>query len=93
MALEPCPPPQIGAAGLTALLWSILVVGIGGYALFFVMMRRLPAPTAAALQLLAPPLAALFDWALLGERLLPADLAGGAGTLAGIALLLRARGG
>lgn len=91
--VEPLPPPHISAGGLAALLWSILVVGIAGYALFFVMMRRLPAPTAASLQLLAPPLAALFDWALLGERLLPTDLLGGAVTLAGIALLLRSRGG
>ena len=93
LALEPLPPAAIRTATLLALLWSILVVGIAGYALFFVMMRRLPASTAASLQLLSPPFAALFDRVLLGERLLPTDLAGGAVTLAGIALLLRARGG
>jgi len=89
--VEPPPPAVIGLATLAALVWSILVVGILGYALFFVMMRRLPASTAASLQLLAPPLAALFDWALLGERLLTTDIVGGAVTLLGIALLLRAR--
>ena len=88
--IEPLPDPDFHWATVAALAWSILVVGGLGYALFFVMMRRLPASTAAALQLLAPPLAALFDWVLLGERLLATDIAGGAITLAGIALLLRA---
>ena len=91
LLVEPRPSGGMGLPALLGLLWSILVVGIAGYALFFVMMRRLPASTAASLQLLAPPLAALFDWFLLGEALRPTDLAGGTVTLAGIALLLRAR--
>ena len=45
----------------------------------------------AALQLLAPPLAAVFGWALLGERLFASDLVGGVLTLSGLALLVRAR--
>ncbi|MBV1797469.1 DMT family transporter [Siccirubricoccus sp. G192] len=74
-----------------AMVWSVLVVGVGGYALYFVMLRRLPPASAASLQLLAPPLAAVFGWALLGERLGWWDVAGGAVTLAGLALLFRAR--
>jgi drug/metabolite transporter (DMT)-like permease len=74
-----------------AMAWSVLVVGVGGYALYFVMLRRLPPSTAAGLQLLAPPLAAVFGWALLGERLGWLDVAGGAVTLAGLAVLFRAR--
>ena len=76
---------------MLSLLYGVLVVGVGGYALYFVMLERLPPATAAALQLLAPPLAGVFGWALLGERLALTDLAGGAVTLGGLALLFRAR--
>jgi drug/metabolite transporter (DMT)-like permease len=88
---EGAPPVAISAPALAGLLWSALVVGIAGYALYFVMLRRLPASTAAALQLLAPPLAAVFGWALLSERLAWSDVLGGVITLSGLALLLRAR--
>ncbi|TDH62207.1 DMT family transporter [Dankookia rubra] len=88
---EPALPPAPSPTLVLSLLYGVLVVGIGGYALYFVMLERLPPATAAALQLLAPPLAGVFGWALLGERLAPGDLAGGAVTLAGLALLFRAR--
>ncbi len=54
-------------------------------------MRQHPPATASALQLLAPPVAALIGWAILDERLGWGDLAGGAITLAGLALMFRAR--
>ena len=76
---------------LGGLFWSMIVVGIGGYALYFVMLKRVPTSTASALQLLAPPLAAVFGWALLGERLFLSDLIGGVLTLSGLWLLVRAR--
>ncbi|MDO9710442.1 DMT family transporter [Paracraurococcus lichenis] len=88
---EPALPPAPSLTLVLALAYGVLVVGIGGYALFFVMLDRLPPATAAALQLLAPPLAAVLGWALLGERLGWTDLAGGAVTLAGLAILLRLR--
>jgi drug/metabolite transporter (DMT)-like permease len=91
VVLEGAPPVAIGPATALAMGWSVLVVGVGGYALYFVMLRRLPPSTAAALQLLAPPVAAVLGWALLGERLGWADVLGGAVTLAGLAVLFRAR--
>jgi len=91
--LEGGPPRAIAPGTAMALAYSILVVGIAGYALFFVMLRRLPPSTAAALQLLAPPLAALLGWVLLGERLGAAEVAGGLATLLGLAVLFRARRG
>lgn len=91
MLLESAPAGLPSTGAMLALGWSILVVGLGGYALFFVMLRRLPASTAAALQLLCPPVAALLGWAFMAERLLPSDVAGGLVTLLGLALLLRAR--
>jgi drug/metabolite transporter (DMT)-like permease len=92
-ALEPDLPGWPSATATFALTWSVLVVGVGGYALYFVMLRRLPPSTAAGLQLLAPPLAAAFGWALLGERLGWADVAGGVVTLTGLGVLFRARRG
>lgn len=82
-------PPSLTAA--LSLAYGVVVVGIGGYALYFTMLRRLPPATAAALQLLAPPLAAVFGWAGLGEILAWTDVAGGVVTLAGLGLLFRAR--
>jgi drug/metabolite transporter (DMT)-like permease len=91
VALEGAPPVAIGPATAVAMGWSVVVVGVGGYALYFVMLRRLPPSTAAALQLLAPPVAAVLGWALLDERLGWLDVLGGAVTLAGLAVLFRAR--
>ncbi|MGG5810247.1 DMT family transporter [Falsiroseomonas sp. CW058] len=91
LMLEGAAPRGAAPFTLAALAWSMVVVGIGGYALYFVMLKRVPASTASALQLLAPPLAAVFGWALLGERLYLSDIAGGVLTLGGLALLVHAR--
>ena len=86
--------PVPGAAGpvvIGAMIYSCLVVGIAGYGLFFVVIRRFGASNAAALQLMAPPVAAMIGWAFMGERLAWGDLLGGAITLAGLLLMFRAR--
>ncbi len=92
---EGAPPTAASGGVVLGMAYSVTVVGIGGYALLFTMLRRVPASTASALQLLAPPVAAVIGWAALGERLGWADLAGGALTLAGLLLVFRAnaRGG
>lgn len=89
----PAPPGLADASAptLLGLAYSVLVVGVGGYAMLFALLRRFPASTAASLQLLAPPVAALVGWAALGERLAWTDLAGGAVTLLGLAMLFGAR--
>lgn len=84
------PPTAASPAVLAALAWSVLAVGVPAYALYFVVLRRFGAANAAALQLLAPGVAAVIGWALLGERLGPGDVAGGAITLLGLWLLFRA---
>ncbi len=89
--LEGAAPRGASAFTLGALFWSMIVVGIGGYALYFALLKRVATSTASALQLLAPPLAAVFGWALLGERLYVSDIVGGVLTLGGLALLVRAR--
>ncbi|SHJ09193.1 Threonine/homoserine efflux transporter RhtA [Roseomonas rosea] len=91
LVLEGAPPTSGSGQVWLGLLYSVTVVGIGGYALLFIMLRRFPPSTAAALQLLAPPVAAVIGWAALGEVLGWADLAGGVLTLGGLMLLFRAR--
>ena len=91
LVLEGAPPTSGSSQVWLGLLYSVTVVGIGGYALLFIMLRRFPPSTAAALQLLAPPVAAVIGWAALGEVLGWADLAGGMLTLGGLMLLFRAR--
>jgi drug/metabolite transporter (DMT)-like permease len=91
LLLEGAAPRSATWFTLGGLFWSMIVVGIGGYALYFVMLRRMPTSTVSALQLLAPPLAAVFGWALLGERLFVSDIIGGVLTLSGLWLLVRAR--
>jgi drug/metabolite transporter (DMT)-like permease len=91
LVLEGAPPTRGSSQVWLGLLYSVTVVGIGGYALLFIMLRRFPPSTAAALQLLAPPVAAVIGWAALGEVLGWADLAGGMLTLGGLMLLFRAR--
>jgi drug/metabolite transporter (DMT)-like permease len=71
--------------------YSIVLVGVAGYALFFVVIGRFGAARAAALQLLAPPVAVLIGWAAFGESLHATDLVGGALTLLGLFLLFRTR--
>lgn len=91
LTLEGAMPRSASWFTLGGLFWSMIVVGIGGYALYFVMLKRVPTSTASALQLLAPPLAAVFGWALLDERLYVSDIVGGLLTLSGLWLLVRTR--
>ncbi len=73
------------------MLYASVVVGVAGYGLFFVVIGRFGAANASALQLMAPPVAALLGWSFMGERLAWGDLLGGAITLAGLLLMFRAR--
>jgi len=85
------PPTTITPSVTFGMLYSSLVVGMAGYALFFVVIGRLGASNAVALQLLAPPVAALIGWAAMGELLYSTDILGGAITLIGLLLLFRAK--
>jgi drug/metabolite transporter (DMT)-like permease len=85
------PPTTITTSVAVGMLYSSLVVGMAGYALFFVVIGRLGASNAVALQLLAPPVAAVIGWAAMDERLYGTDLLGGAITLLGLLLLFRAK--
>ena len=59
-----------GSAALRAALgWLILVNSVGGFALFFLLLRRGAVNQVAALFFLMPPVTALLDYLVLGEPL------------------------
>lgn len=84
-------PTTASPALIGGMVYASVIVGIFGYGLFFIVIGRFGASNAAALQLMAPPVAALIGWAMMGERLAWGDLLGGSITLAGLLLMFRAR--
>jgi drug/metabolite transporter (DMT)-like permease len=68
-----------------AVAWLALGPGALAAVLVVIGMRRLPARRASAFLLLNPPTAAVLAWVLLGERLSPVQLLGGALVLAAMA--------
>lgn len=89
VVFEAPPGLEYSAIGWGAFVWSVLVVGLLAYFLYFTLLSRLGATGAASLQLLAPPVAALIGWLGLGETLRLTDILGGCVTLLGLWLLLR----
>ncbi|MCX7371839.1 MAG: DMT family transporter [Alphaproteobacteria bacterium] len=89
ITLESPPGLEHSIAGWGAFAWSVLVVGLLAYFLYFTLLARLGPTGAASLQLLAPPMAALIGWLGLGELLRLTDILGGCITLLGLWLLLR----
>jgi drug/metabolite transporter (DMT)-like permease len=67
-----------------------LIPSLGGYALFTLGLRDLPASQVCVISTWEVVTAALFGWALYGEHLTPAQLAGAACVCAGIAWIQRA---
>lgn len=72
------------AWGWSVLLGLALVSHAGGQGLIAYALAHLPAAFSSVTLLLQPVLAALFAWALLGETLVPLQIAGGLVVLAGI---------
>lgn len=73
-----------------ALLWLGIVSQVGAYLLIAYALGHLPATTVSVGLLAQAPLTALLAALLLGERLAPLQLAGGALVLAGIYMVTRA---
>ena len=83
-----------GSAGWreAALGWTtivLLAIGptLGGYGIYTVSLTHLPTSTANLILTLEPAMTAILAFAFLGERLAPAQLAGGAVVLVGVFLL------
>lgn len=74
--------------------WLYVIVGgsVVAYLLWFRLLTAYGATGASALHFLMPPLGMLFGWAVLGEKLAPADLLGIVPVALGIYLVTRAGG-
>jgi drug/metabolite transporter (DMT)-like permease len=70
-----------------ALAWLILVLSLGAFTLFYILIRRGAAARVASLFYLVPASTALIAWGLFGERFGPVALAGMALTAVGVALV------
>ncbi|WP_454688039.1 DMT family transporter [Achromobacter aloeverae] len=72
-----------------SLAYMVLAVSVGGYGLWFHILRRSTATAASALHFLMPPLGLLFGWLALDEHVAAMDLLGILPIAAGIWLTTR----
>lgn len=72
---------------LEALLWAVFVVSLGGYLLWFTMLKASDASAASAWMFLTPPLGLLMGWLILDERLEWSDFIGVIPVVIGIVLV------
>ncbi len=70
------PRPVLGMRQLAALLWLALVPGLIALLLYYRGLRHTPASLAAIAELCFPATATLLNWAFLGSRITPVQLAG-----------------
>lgn len=76
-----------------AMAWSVLGLTLGGSSLLYLLIQRGAATTVTSLMYLVPPTTALMAWALFGEPITTAIVAGVALTAVGVSLVVRpARG-
>lgn len=80
---------HLGARLAASMAWSVAIISISGYMLWFALLRRTDASRASAWLFLTPPLGLLAGWALLGEPLAWEDFLGVVPVIAGVALVTR----
>ena len=71
-----------------AMLWSVVVLTLGGSSLLYLLIQRGAATQVASLLYLVPPCTALLAWWLFGEAFTFTMLAGLVATVAGVALVV-----
>jgi drug/metabolite transporter (DMT)-like permease len=72
-----------------AVAWSVLGLTLGGSSLLYLLIQRGAATSVTSLMYLVPPSTALMAWALFGEPITPAIVAGMALTAVGVSLVVR----
>jgi drug/metabolite transporter (DMT)-like permease len=72
-----------------AMLWSVLVLTLGGSSLLYLLIQRGAATRVTSLLYLVPPCTAALAWLLFGEPLTPLVLLGFALAAAGVAMVVR----
>jgi len=75
---------------LGAMVWSVLVLTLGGSSLLYLLVQRGAATSVSSLMYLVPPCTAVLAWWLFDEQLTAAVLAGLALTALGVWLVVRA---
>lgn len=83
-------PPRFDATSVAALLYLALCGSALAFALYFWLLRRLPATTLSLINYLTPVVALLIGGAALGESFSARTLAGAALVIGGIAVAMRA---
>ncbi|WP_119459213.1 DMT family transporter [Rhodospirillaceae bacterium SYSU D60014] len=78
--------PPADAHFLAAVAWFILFSTVGGYGLYWLCLRRSTATRVGSLIYLTPPVTMLWAWAMFGEPLALAAVAGFALCVGGVAL-------
>lgn len=71
-----------------ALIWSVVVLSIGGMSLLFPLIRRGEATRVTSLFYLTPPVTALMAWVAFGERFTSLALMGMVAAVVGVALVV-----
>ena len=79
---------QLHAELIGAMVWSVLVLTLGGSSLLYLLIQRGAATRVASLMYLVPPCTALLAWLLFGELLTWPVLLGLAVTAVGVALVV-----
>jgi drug/metabolite transporter (DMT)-like permease len=84
------PDGSVNAELAGAMAWSVLGLTLGGSSLLYLLIQRGAATTVTSLMYLVPPTTALMAWALFGEPITAAIVAGVALTAVGVSLVVRA---
>ena len=90
LALAETEAMQLQPALLGAMVWSVLVLTLGGSSLLYMMVQRGAATRVTSLMYLVPPCTAVLAWLLFDETLTLLVLAGLALTAVGVGLVVRA---
>lgn len=72
-----------------AMVWSVLVLTLGGSSLLYLLIQRGAAASVTSLMYLVPPVTAIMAWALFGELITALTIAGTVLTAIGVALVVR----
>ena len=83
--------PPLEPAFALAVAWFILFSTLGGYGLYWLCLRRTTATRVASLIYLTPPVTMVWAWAMFGEALTLAGIAGFALCLLGVSLAAQRR--
>lgn len=84
--------PPSGWGFAAGILWLVALATFGGYGLYYLCLRRIPAAQVAGVLYLSPPLTMLWAWAMFGEPLSWAMALGLAVSLGGVVLAARPGG-